>query len=208
MNNSKQTRHTIRVNSSLFFILLCGLYSILVANLYLIQIRDTAFFTQLGSHQYTVAIKQAPPRASIIDRHHKPLAINNDCISAFILPTKLTNPTALKAFLSEHFPNALTQLATHTHKHFMYVQRKLSPEQIACINAAAIQDIQLLRESSRFYPIACTSPIIGKTDIDNNGILGIEQSCNTLLAGTPHTSSLQKDARSGYFYFNKEKLSV
>lgn len=204
MNQLKQLHTNMRMRSSLFFILLCGLYSILVANLYLIQIRDTAFFTQLGSHQYTVTLKQTPPRALIVDRHSKPLAINHDSISAFILPTKLTNPQALKTFLSEHFPSALAQLATHSHKHFMYVQRKLSSEQIACIKAAHIEDIQLLRESSRFYPIACTSPIIGKTDIDNNGMLGIELSCNTILAGIPNSASLQKDARSGYFYFNKE----
>lgn len=200
----KHSLNSFHARCTLFFMLFCSLYFIIILNLYRIQIHDHEFFTQLGSHQYTIQVSKPPLRAPIMDRHCTYLAINHDCISAFILPNKLTNPDAITSFLAEHFPEALSQLALRKNKQFMYVQRKLSPEQIALINNAHLQDIQLLHESNRFYPIPCTAPLVGKTDIDNNGILGIELSYNTLLSGTPTSTSLQKDARSGYFYFTKE----
>jgi cell division protein FtsI (penicillin-binding protein 3) len=195
---------SIKLRSFFVFLFFGLLYAIIIFNLYLIQIRDTDFFTQLGSQQYNITLKQSPARAPIVDRNNKFLAINHDCLSAFILPNKLTNPTELKKFLAQHFPHALEQLNSKKRKQFMYIQRKLSPEQIALIKEAQIPDIQLLHESNRFYPVPSTGSIIGRTDIDNNGLMGIELSCNSILAGTASTVSLQKDARSGLFYFKKE----
>lgn len=199
-----QAAPTRKLRSFFVFIFFGLLYAIIIFNLYLIQIRDTDFFTQLGSQQYNITLKQSPARAPILDRNNKFLAINHDCLSAFILPNKLTHPETLKKFLALHFPHALEQLNNKKRKHFLYIQRKLSPEQITLIKNSEISDIQLLHESNRFYPVPSTGSIIGRTDIDNNGLMGIELSCNSILAGKPSTVSLQKDARSGLFYFKKE----
>ncbi len=42
------------------------------------------------------------------------------------------------------------------------------------------------------------------TDIDNQGTLGIELMFNNKLAGKQSTFILEKDARSGHFYFKRE----
>ncbi len=191
--------------SFLLFIVFCIAYLLIIGNLYRIQIRNKSFFTQRASQQHSIITTIKPERAIILDRNNNYLAINNDCISAFILPHKLTTPTETIALLSQHFPHALSKLKTQKnkkklHKQFMYIQRKLSKEHIDMLKESGNKDIQLLRESSRFYPIACVSPLVGKTDIDNNGILGIELYFNKQLAGNPIQQLLYKDARSGYFY--------
>ncbi len=197
--------HRYQVRIVIIFFLFCALYGIILFNLYYIQIRNTHFFAQLGSQQYNVSITQTPLRASIYDRTGKRcLAMNKDCLSAFILPSKLSSPQTLYPFLAEHFPHALDRLKKQPHKHFMYIKRRLNTEQEALMAKANIPDIQLLHETSRFYSIESAGPVVGLTDIDNNGILGVELQYNNKLSGLPTTYSLEKDARSGFFYFNKQ----
>jgi cell division protein FtsI/penicillin-binding protein 2 len=86
----------------------------------------------------------------------------------------------------------------------MYVKRRLTPEQRALFEKYDLPDIKILKEPSRFYPFQSASPVIGLTDSDNNGLFGVELLYNKQLAGEPTTVSLQKDARSGHFYFAKE----
>ncbi len=195
----------IRLRSAIIFFSFCSLYLIIIFNLFLIQIWNNTFFSTLGAHQYQVTITQLPPRASIVDRTAKHyLAINKECVSAFIIPNQLKHKDEVTAFLQNHFPNAYQQFLEKEKKAFMYVKRRLSQDEINSIQSLNSSDIHLLHESSRFYPLACTAPLIGFTDIDNKGLAGIELQCNHHLAGKPTTFCLEKDARSGCFYFKKE----
>ena len=86
----------------------------------------------------------------------------------------------------------------------MYIKRNLSPDEIKLLEEADIADIQFLNESNRFYPYEALGSIIGITDIDNNGLFGIEAEYNKELLGTPTTYNLKKDAKSHHFFFSKE----
>lgn len=193
-----------KIRSTIVFLFFVFLYASIVFNLYLIQIRNHNFYANLGSKQYHVTITQAPPRAPIYDRHGNYLALNKESVSAFMLPKSLESPQTLKPFLKKHFPQAFARLKEHKDSYFMYIKRRLSDEQIDLIKRSNIQDIKLLNEPSRFYSVASAGQIIGITDIDNNGAFGLELQFNKLLAGTPSTFKLEKDARSGHFYFQKE----
>ncbi|TET35717.1 penicillin-binding protein 2 [Candidatus Dependentiae bacterium] len=199
-------RTTIRFNSALIFFSFCTLYLIILFNLFLIQIWNRTFFSSLGTHQYQLTITQLPVRAPIYDRNGtaQPLAVNKECVSAFIVPNKLGHKEALTQFLQEHFPKAYQQFLTKQNRSFMYVKRRLSQDEIQLIKDAACEDIHLLSESSRFYPLPCAAPIVGFTDVDNKGLAGIELQCNRDLTGKASTCYLEKDARSGCFYFKKE----
>jgi len=194
----------LKLRASVIFLLFLVLYLIIVLNLYYIQIYQADFFNQLGLQQYHVNQTKTPARAVIYDRSGKPLAINQDCISAFILPQQLRSPETLELFLQANFPYAYKQLKKKPNKQFMYIKRNLSPAQQELIATSAIPDIQLLHEPHRFYTTNTTAAIIGITDIDNKGIFGIELQYNALLAGVQTTFCLDKDARSGYFHFKKE----
>lgn len=197
--------NNIRLRTTFVFFSFCTLYLIIILNLFLIQIWNNHFFSTLGSHQYQVTVTQLPPRAPILDRtgtHY--LAINKECISAFMMPNQLKQRDAVFSFLQKHFPNTYKRLLEKQTKPFMYVKRKLSDDEITIIKQAGCNDIHLLQESSRFYPLPCAAPLIGFTDIDTNGLAGIELQYNQQLSGKPTTFGLEKDARSGSFYFKKE----
>ncbi len=181
------------------------LYAAIIVNLSRIQIWHHDFFVNLGDKQYSMTHTKNPPRAAIYDRTKTHfLAMNKDSVSAFIVPNNLKHPNELISFLKKYFPESIERLS-HSHDHkFMYIKRKLSDEQIHLIKKSKLTDIQLLNEPSRFYPLEAAAQIIGVTDIDNQGLLGIELYFNAQLAGTPSTVTLEKDARSGHFYFKKE----
>lgn len=188
-----------RTRSSIVFFLFCVLYAIMIANLYTIQIRQQDFYANLANKQYNVTVTQRPPRALILDRNGKPLALNKDALSAFIMPKMLKQPETLKKFLKKNYPKAYERLIKRPDAHFLFVKRHLGENE-----TFEHEDIHILKEPSRYYPLRAAGPVVGLTDIDNNGLFGIELTFDKQLAGTPITYGLEKDARSGHFYFDKQ----
>ncbi len=189
----------------LLFFIFVSMYLFVLFNLYLVQIRRAQFFQTLAYQQYTTTTTLTPPRAEIYDRSGvQPLALNKESIAAFIIPSKLEQKEALSRFLEKHFKNAAARLKKQSRSHFMYLKRRLSAKEIALIESSGLTDIKLIKEPSRFYPIQSVGPIVGITDIDNQGLFGIESLYNTTLAGKPTTYIVEKDARSGRFYFTRQ----
>lgn len=200
--------HSFRFRSTLIFFLFVALYAIVGINLYTIQIKNHAFYKKIAEQQYHVTITQTPARGPIFDRTGRNyLAMNKDYIAAFILPNQLADKQKTLCFLQKHFPHAIKRYENSKDKHFMFIKRRLTEQEITLIKAENNPDIFLLSEPGRYYPLTCASPIIGLTNIDNKGLLGLELLHNHTLAGKPTVCCLKKDARSGYYYFNKETTS-
>jgi cell division protein FtsI (penicillin-binding protein 3) len=194
-----------KIRGSWLFFIFCVLYGVIVLNLYFIQIVHHQFYAQLQHKQCYITVTTDCARAPVLDRTGKQyLALNKESLAAFILPKNLEDPASLLPFLEQYFPKARERFEFYKNHHFMFVQRRLTLEQQMLLVHAHLADIKLLQEPSRYYPIPGTGPLIGITDIDNQGLCGIEFSCNDRLAGTPATCMLARDARSNHFYFNKE----
>lgn len=189
---------------SFIVFLLCILYTVIVVNLYFLQIQRFDFFKDLGEKQYNVTVQTFPQRALFYDRYNNPIAINKDSIAAFILPKAMTQKDETLKFLQEHFPAAQQRFAQYQNKSFMFVKRNLSTKEIELITKTNSPDIHFLKESSRFYPYECLGSLIGLTDIDNVGQFGLEAQYNKQLQGTPTTYQLKQDCKSHHFYFSKE----
>lgn len=193
-----------KFRAGLVFLFFASLYFIIACNLYLIQIRQRDFFNTLAQQQYTINITTHPPRALIYDSNGSPLAINKETISAFIEPGKLTQIPQLERFLKKEFPQSYERLKANRDAQFLFIKRKLTPEQRDAIEKNGLTDIQFMKEPHRWYPLESVGHLTGITDIDNHGLFGIESLYNDYLAGSPSTFTLQKDARSHTFYFAKQ----
>ena len=189
-----------------FFIVfvLFFLYGVVIVNLYILQIKQSLFFKDLGEKQYNVTVQTLPARALIYDRFNRLIAVNKDSMSAFILPKTLKDKDVTLKFLQDHFPASYDRFEQNKNKNFMFVKRNLSEQEIDLIKKYEMVDINFLKESSRFYPYQCLGTILGVTDIDNQGLFGIEALYNKRLQGTPTTYQLKKDAKLHHFYFGKE----
>lgn len=196
--------HTYKLRTTFIFLFFCGLFSIIFLHLFYLQIKQHNFFLDKAKKQYYVTVTKPCARASILDRNNNPLALNRDSLAAFILPKTIKNKSLVKKFLQTHFPEALKQWNRKPKAHFLYVKRNLSQTEQALISESGIEDINILSEPSRYYPIHSSGSITGITNIDNVGLFGIELQYDKELSGTPSTNILEKDARSGTFYFSKQ----
>lgn len=179
----------------------------IVWHLYLLQIRKNSFFSSLGQQQYHVTTKIIPARAALYDCKNQLVATENSIVSLFTTPCNLKNKPELVLFLSQNYPAALARLDKNPDAHFIYIARNICPVELDVLAKNPVSDIYILEEPGRYYPIACLGTIIGKTDIDNRGISGLELLYNEQLAGTPTTAYIEKDARSGRYYFNKRTIT-
>ncbi len=192
-----------RRRTIIVFFIFAVLYLIVLLNLFSIQILNRDFFLKLAQNQHTVSVTTYPERAQVVDRNHKPITLNRDSVAAFILPHQLAEPQKLNSFLRKNFPDAYKRLAQHKNKYFMYVQRRLTPAQQTLIKKYNLADIKLVNEPSRFYMLEALAPVVGVISIDNQGLFGLERKYNKLLGGESSIFNLEKDGRSGRFYFKK-----
>ena len=185
------------------FVTFCLCYSAIIVNIFFLQIYQHTFFADLADKQYQLQVTHTPDRALIFDRNNRPVALNKIALSAFISPKQVSDQEALSIFLQRYFPHAYTRYQQHKEHTFMFIQRNITDTQKDSIAAADIPDIQFVKEPHRYYPCKSLASIIGITNIDNVGSLGIEYQCNEQLRGANSSYILQKDARSGYFYFDR-----
>lgn len=184
------------------------MYGVIFVRLFFIQVINHPFYQDLADRQYHVSLTQLPPRAPILDRNGAYLAMNKEAVSAFIFPATMKNRSAVETFLKEHFSASYDRLMMQSSSSFLFVKRKLTTEQLAIIKEANLSDIHLLQEHSRFYPVVSAGPVVGITDADNNGIVGIELFYNQILAGKSTVYDLEKDARSNAFYLTKTERKL
>ncbi len=196
--------HISSLRVALIAILFVLIYTAAAVHVFFMQTVESNFFAHIAQQQYQVTITQRPPRAPIFDRNKNPLALNKEIFSAFITPNNLAEKDRVYRYIKQHFPEAWERIAHKKDACFMYIKRHLSEEEVASITGANIPDLQILREEGRFYPHPSLGHTIGLTNIDNEGIAGIELIFNHYLAGSPTTYLIEKDARSHTCYFKKE----
>src|SRR5438477_2615134 len=127
--------HSFRLRSTVIFFIFIALYGIVGINLYIIQIKNHDFYKKIADQQYHVTITQIPSRGPIFDRTgNNYLAMNKDFIAAFLLPNQLNDKESTLCFLKKYFPHAVKRFEHNKDKHFMFIKRRLSPQEIEIIN--------------------------------------------------------------------------
>lgn len=199
----KQRDYKIRLG---FVLILFGfLYAIVLMRLFLLQIYQKNFFKVLADQQYNFSVKVNLPRGEIFDRSGiELLAFNRAVPSAFILPHQFVEQQRTEKFLKRFYPAVYKKMKFRPDKHFLWLDRVLTNEQVENLKKQGTRDIQFIDEPRRFYFSQSSAHLIGFTDIDSKGISGIELELEKWLGGKPMYLRIQKDARSKNFYFGKE----
>ena len=118
-------------------------------------------------------------RANIIDRHGKLLATNIKLASAYADATEIINPTETAQELKNIFPELkieTLQKKFSSRKKFTWVKRNITPQQQNEILKKGIPGIYFQTEEARFYPYGhLAGHVLGLTNLDNQGISGVEK---------------------------------
>lgn len=124
-----------------------------------------------------------PPRADIIDRNGEVLATSIKVQSLAVRPHLVINDReALVERISRALPDldpSFIRRQVMASSKFRYLKRRLTPEEVARINAIGEPGLEFQDETERVYPNGkLAAHVLGYTDIDNEGRAGIERSFN------------------------------
>lgn len=183
-----------------------------------------------AEQQHTTIIPVPPIRGELRDRRGEPLAISIKVESLFADPRvfysdykagrgeerQWGNPdrkaaaevaAKLAPILEQTKAQVLEKLLRK--KTFVYLERHLPPMKVAAIRALDLDGIEFQPESQRFYPRgSLAAQIIGFTNIDGIGQLGIEQTYDRQLAGMKGELIAPRDAHGKLIIFQENYSQV
>ncbi len=134
-------------------------------------------------------------RGSIYGRNGELLATTIKVNSLNINPQEILNKNETIKKLKKIFPQLIdgnVRIKLNTRKKYVNLLREITPQEHILLLKQGIEGIQIEPRDKRVYPNnSLASHILGGTDIDGNGIAGIEKSFNEqLLNGNDVTISI------------------
>jgi cell division protein FtsI (penicillin-binding protein 3) len=180
---------------------LIGMLIALVGRVLSLQILDTERgyeFLQSQGEMRSVRTAEIPAyRGVITDRRGEPLAVSTPVISIWGNPSVLADSSRLPelaAALGLELATLQERLARYEGKQFMYLQRHMVPEDARKILALKIMGVSGEREYRRFYPAGeVVGQLVGFTNVDDQGIAGLELAYEDWLKGQPGKKKYIKD---------------
>ncbi len=143
----------------------------------LVYLAVNAEQSPIANQKSNIALTAARPR--ILDRNGQTMALDIQVQSLFAEPREIENPDetyeALTTVLPElNFDTTMRRLKSG--QGFVWIKREITPRQQADILALGLPGIGFRGESKRYYPGGETaSHILGLTNIDSQGIAGVEK---------------------------------
>ena len=138
-------------------------------------------------------------------------SINNDLTELEIAKRQLNidkNVKKYQAMLAELnlSSNVLTpRILAQSKRRFMYVKRGVLPDVSAKIDALGVPGVFIQNKYKRYYPTAeVNSHVIGFTNIDDEGISGIEKTYDSWLKGEAGKKQVIKDRKGRVIEFVRD----
>ncbi|TCV99990.1 peptidoglycan glycosyltransferase FtsI [Biostraticola tofi] len=152
----------------------------------------------------SLRVEQTPiARGMITDRQGLPLAVSVPVDAIWADPQEVAQSggvsasdgwQALAQVLNIPFTELTGRMAQHPHLRFLYLARQVEPDAAQYVKQLKLHGIYLKQESRRFYPAGeAAANLLGFTNIDDQGIEGVEKSFNSLLNGTSGQRVVRKD---------------
>jgi cell division protein FtsI (penicillin-binding protein 3) len=183
--------------------LLVSLAVLLIGRVLSLQILDTergyAFLQDQGEMRSLRSAEIPAYRGVITDRRGEPLAVSTPVISIWANPKFLQGSERipeLAAALGMELSVLEEKLARYKGKQFMYLQRHRVPHEAREILAKRFPGVHGEREYRRFYPAGeVAAQLVGFTNVDDEGIAGMELAYNDYLKGLPGKKKYIKDLK-------------
>lgn len=183
----------------IMFLLVFGAISVRLFSVCINLDKISSTKTVLADNDGTYTIPTSPiKRADIIDRNGTIIATSLPTVNLFVNPRKVLNPTKAAEQLAQILPDIRYEdlLKKLTHRgSFVYIKRNLSPSQQYQINYLGIPGLEFEDGEKRVYPHKnLFAHLIGSTNIDNEGISGIEKQLDERLRQSDIPLKLTIDA--------------
>ncbi|MFH0855723.1 MAG: penicillin-binding transpeptidase domain-containing protein [Candidatus Omnitrophota bacterium] len=178
----------------LSFLILC------IGRLLYIQFFNSSYLADIARKQHNFFVELEPLRGVIYDSDLRPQALNLPTDSLYASPVSIKDSDKeiiirqLSGILNVK-QEYLKERLDHK-KSFVWLARKITPEQSSAIKQLNIKGLGFLRESKRSYPNSyLASQIIGFAGLDNTGLEGVEFYLDKYLKGEQGWAIFLRDAR-------------
>jgi len=167
------------------------------------QQRGAEFLQDQGDRR-TIREELLPAyRGEISDRNGVPLAVSTP-VSSLVVNMVAANGrwsrgqiAALAELIGEETQQLSERLARNSRSQHLYIARQLPLQTAQQVFALGLPGLEEKREYKRYYPAGeVTAQLVGLTDIDGQGIEGLEKAYQQALAGEHGSQQVIKD-RSG-----------
>ena len=179
-------------------ILLFFCFVFIVGRMFQLQVLKKEQLYKLAAQQHHVQIPLVPKRGTIYDNKGNELAVSIEVDSVYADSRKVIDVERTAKELSSVLQIDREELRERlkNRKTFEWVQRKISPKEVAEIKALSLPGVHFLKENRRFYPnMELAAHIIGFVGLDSKGLEGIEFQYDALLNGKGDVWTLERDAR-------------
>ncbi len=195
---------------SVLFVLAYILVAARVFDLSIIQGSGLHAETDYG--QFAAAPASEKFRADIVDRNGVILATSLETASLYADPALVPNPEGVARDLADLFPDLVygdVLQRLQRKGRFIWIKRNLTPEEQYAVLELGHPGLDFKAERRRIYPQGpLAAHLVGYTDVDGNGLAGVERSFNALLAGGGDPLALTLDVRLQYILHREIAAAV
>ncbi len=180
----------------LLLLLLCG-FGVVLFRLVTLQVLQAAELSVQADRQHQKTVSLEGARGTIVDRHGKILAMNVEVPSVFGVPTTVDSPLKTARQLSPilHVRTDELERRLRQDRRFVWLARKLDPEQGRRLDRLSLDGIGVVMEGRRFYPKGpLLAHVLGFSGMDGEGLEGVEHRYEPYLHGEKRMMVLQRDA--------------
>ncbi|HAE91663.1 MAG TPA: stage V sporulation protein D [Tissierella sp.] len=182
---------------------------LLIGRLGYLQIVKAEELKKGALEQWTKGITIKSKRGIIYDRKGKKLAVSISTSTVWASPADIKDPretakeVARVLNLDEEDVYAKITKKIRTER----IKQWITKEEAIELRKLKLKGIEIVDDNRRYYPYGnFASFVLGFTDIDNNGLYGIERTYDKYLTGTPGKWVKITDAASRQLPFDGEKI--
>ena len=180
------------------FVMVCIAATVIIGRLAYIMVLKAKYYSERADNLHERERSIKAPRGRIYDRNGNILADNRAVCSVSVIHSQIEDEEAVIDLLEKYLdksPEEIRKKVTKVSSREI-IAVNVSEETGDMIRAAALPGIKVDEDYKRNYPYdELASKMIGFTGADNQGILGLEVSYDSVLTGVPGSINAVTDAR-------------
>lgn len=180
------------------FVMVCIAATVIIGRLAYIMVLKAKYYSERADNLHERERSIKAPRGRIYDRNGNILADNRAVCSVSVIHSQIEDEEAVIDLLEkclDKSPEEIRKKVTKVSSREI-IAVNVSEETGNMIRAAALPGIKVDEDYKRNYPYdELASKMLGFTGADNQGILGLEVSYDSVLIGVPGSINAVTDAR-------------
>jgi len=200
-------RKKLKIKLIVIKLLFGAVLLIFVGRLTWLQLIKQDDFVDAANNQQNLIIDIQAKRGTVYDRNNKVLAQDIDSYSYYVVPEDIKNQGDAAKKLARITGNSGWLAKFKKHPRFLWVSRKTSKDIEAQFDKLDIKTLNHVVEPMRVYPSGSLAlSLLGRVDIDNNGLSGLELQYNDCLLGKNGKAILKRDGLGHCYIFDESPL--